>query len=302
MYDLKSFPSVLRVEPFRIVPVRIRHGHRERRLGIQGITPDGALHRIVDEHLEIHRPPPDGLLMTRKLGEILAVSPGDTVTIEALEGRRPTRQVVVAGLIDELLGVAVYMDFGALNRLMEEGGSSSGAYVAVDPVGEERLYERLKRTPAVGGTIIRKAMLEGFQKTIADNQNISAFTLIIFAGVIAIGIVYNNARIALSEKGRELASLRVLGFTKREIAVILLGEQTILLFMSLPLGFIIGYGICAGLVAEFDTELYRMPLFVTSQSYAFSGMVVLASGVISALLVRRRLYHLDLIEVLKTRE
>lgn len=302
VYDLESFPSVLRVEPFRTIPVRVRHGHRERRLGIQGVIPDGELHRIVDEHLRVHRPPSDGVLMTRKLGEILDVSPGDTVTIEALEGRRPVRQVVVAGLIDELLGIAVYMDFDALNQLMGEGGNSSGAFVAIDPVGEDLLYEKLKRTPSVAGTVIRKAMLEGFQKTIADNQNISAFTLIFFAGVIAIGIVYNNARIALSEKGRELASLRVLGFTKREIAVILLGEQAILLFMSLPLGFLVGYGICAGLVAAFDTELYRMPLFVTSQSYAFSGMVVLASGVVSALLVRRRLYHLDLVEVLKTRE
>lgn len=302
VYDLASFPSVLNVEPFRTVPARVRHGHRERRLGIQGLVPGGELHRIVDEQLSVHQAPSDGLLMTRKLGEILGVSTGDTVTIEALEGRRPTRRVVVAGLIDELLGTAIYMDISALNRLMGEGRSSSGAFVAVDAAGQDELYNTLKRTPAVGGTVIRKAMLEGFQKTIADNQNISAFTLIIFASVIAIGIVYNNARIALSEKGRELASLRVLGFTRREVALILLGEQAILLLMSLPLGFLIGYGICAGLVAEYDTELYRMPLFVTTQSYAFSGMVVLASGVVSALLVRRRLYHLDLIEVLKTRE
>jgi len=301
-YDAASLPSVMRVEPFRVVPVRIRYGHRERRLAIQGVERYGELHRIVDDKFMVHKPGPDGLLMTRKLGDILGVRPGDTVTIEVMEGRRPTRRIVVTGLVEELLGIALYMENGAINRMMGEGRTSSGAFLSVDASGQERLYSRLKRTPAVGGTVIRRAMIEGYQKTIAENQNVSAFTLIMFASVIAIGIVYNNARISLSEKGRELASLRVLGFTKREIAAILLGEQAILLFLALPVGFLIGYGLSAALVAAYDMELYRMPLYVTAESYAFSALVIILSGVVSALLVRRRLYHLDLVEVLKTRE
>jgi len=301
-YDLASFPSVLRVEPFRAVPCRIRYRHRERRLAIQGIPRGAELHRIVDERLVIHSPPPGGLLMTRMLGDNLGARIGDTVTIEVLEGSRPTRRVVISGLVDELLGTSLYMEMSALNAMMGEGASSSGAYLSVDAQGQERLYEKLKRTPAVGGTVIRRAMIEGFQKTIAENQSYSGMTLLIFASVIAVGIVYNNARIALSEKGRELASLRVLGFSKQEVASILLGEQAILLLLSLPVGFLVGYGICALLASSLNTELFRMPLFVTMHSYAFSGLVVLASGIVSALLVRRRLYHLDLIEVLKTRE
>jgi putative ABC transport system permease protein len=194
------------------------------------------------------------------------------------------------------------MDIGALNRLMREGGTISGAYLAVDPLAAPGLYARLKRTPAISGVGIREAMLQSFEDTIARSLSISTFLLVAFACVIAFGMVYNGARIALSERAHELASLRVLGFTRSEIAWMLLGEQGLLVGISVPAGYLLGYGICVLLAYVMQSELYRMPLVISGRTYAFAFLVVAASAMVSGVLIGRRLHHLDLIAVLKARE
>ena len=190
----------------------------------------------------------------------------------------------------------------ALNRMMREGPSISGAYLAVDARALPVLYATLKQTPAVAGVAVRDAMLQSFYKTIAESLRISTMALNLFACVIAIGIVYNGARVALSERGHELASLRVLGFTQREIGFMLLGEQGLLTLAAIPCGFLIGYGICAMLTLAMQTELYRMPLVVKGNTYALSVLIVGLASVATAALIYRRLRYLDLVEVLKTRE
>ena len=301
-HDVNHLPGVLFSETFRMVPARLRYEHRSKRLGITGLYPDGRLRSLMDTRLQPVSLPPEGLVLTTKLAEILGVSPGDTLQVEVLEGKRPVRPVVVSKLVDELIGISAYMDIRALHRLMEEEPAVSGAYLAVDPLRASRLYAKLKQTPAVGGVAIREAMLESFKKTIAENMTISTTMLVAFACVIAFGLVYNGARIALSERGNELASLRVLGFTQREVTVLLLGEQALLTLLAIPLGGFMGWAVSALIVRAAESELYRMPLVITGKTYALAFLIVAVSAFLSGLLVRRRIRSLDLVAVLKTRE
>jgi putative ABC transport system permease protein len=301
-FEVARLPGVLYAEPFRDVPARLRFGHRSKRSGILAMKPGSQLRRIINEEMRPVRLPEEGILLTEKLARDLGVSAGDTLTVSVLEGRRPVRQIVVAGVTDELLGTSAYMSLDAIHRLMQEGGSVSGAWLEVDPAALPRLYSMLKRTPAVSAVAIRDAMLQTFRDIIAQSFTISTNILIVFACIISFGMVYNGARIALSERGNEMASLRVLGFTQGEVARILLGEQALLTVVAIPLGCLMGYGICAFLSLRLSTELYRIPLVVTRQIYLFSALVVMGSAFISGLLVSRRLRHLDLMAVLKTRE
>ncbi|MUG93625.1 FtsX-like permease family protein [Scytonema sp. UIC 10036] len=301
-YEVTHLPGVLQVEPFRAVPARLRFEHRTYRIALTGLEPGGELRRLVDRMLHTVSLPPNGVVLTTKLGEILGVTPGDVLTVEVLEGARPIRTVAVAGLVDELIGVAAYMDIRALNRLMREGGTISGAYLAVDSLQMDKLYGLLKRTPAVTGVSVREMAIARFQETIAGTLSIFTTVLVIFACAIAFGVVYNAARIALSERSRELATLRVLGFTQAEVAVILLGEQAVLTLAAIPLGFALGFGFCALMSFAYNSELYRFPLIVTKATFAFAFVVVASAAVISGLIVHRQLTHLDLIAVLKTRE
>jgi len=246
--------------------------------------------------------PPEGVVLTTKLAEILDVAPGDALQVEVLEQGRPVRTVRVAGLAAELIGLNAYMDERALHRLMREGPSISGAFLRVDGAAQAALNTELKHMPAVAGATTRIAALRGFEETLARSMGIFTTVLITFAAVIAAAMVYNAARIALSERGRELASLRVLGFTRGEVSLLLLGEQAVVAVAAIPLGFVIGHRVCALLASLYQWELFRMPLVVTPRTYAFAVGVVAIASVASALAVRRRIDRLDLVAVLKTRE
>ena len=301
-HALAGLPGVLRVEPFRLVAARFRNGHHTYRSALQGLDPSGELRRIVDRDFRLHGLPPEGVLLTARLAERLAVRPGDRLTVEVLEGARPVREVVVAGVVDEMIGMSAYLELADLNRLMREGGTVSGAYLAVDPPAREDLYARLKRLPAVAGVGVRETALRGFESTLAESFRLSIVTLIGFACVISFGVIYNGARIALSERGRELASLRILGFSRAEVASMLLGEQALLTLAALPLGAAIGFAVCALLAFRFESDLFRLPLVVSARTYLYAFLTVAASALASGLAVRRRLDRLDLVEVLKTRE
>lgn len=301
-FDLLALPGVLYAEPFRTVPAELSFGHRSKRAAITGFRPGSRLRRVMDMDGVVHSVPRSGLLMTRQLGEILGAAPGDTLRLEVLEGKRPQRQIVIAGFIDEFAGLNAYMEMDALAGLLAEGGELSGAYLMIDRGREDDFNRALKETPAVAGAMFRRAALESFNRTVAESQGISRGVMIFFACVIAVGVLYNSARISLSERGRELASLRVLGFRKGEVAFYLLGEQGVLVLLALPLGYLLGYAMVIAMVKGFESELFRFPMVISPQTLAFASLVVLGAALFSALLVRRRIFNLDLIEVLKTRE
>jgi len=302
LYDIRQLPGVLRAEPFRAVPVRLRYAHRSKQVELTGLAADGQLHQIVDSNLNVVELPPEGLLLTRKLARTLGVAPGDSVTVEVLEGTRQVREVTVAGLSDELIGIGAYMDARALARLLGEDNLLSGAYLKTDPLHAEGLYARLKRMPAVSGVAIRGAMIQSVQEIIDRTFRSVSLIETLFAAIIVVGMVYNSVRIALSERGNELASLRVLGFTQREVVLLLLGEQALVTLCAIPVGLAIGYGMAAALVPLFDRELFRLPLVFDKMTFVYPVFATLISAILSALLVARRLRHLDLIAVLKTRE
>jgi putative ABC transport system permease protein len=301
-YELDRLPGVLRAEPFRSAPVRLRAGHHSRRVALLGLARTGELRQLLTQELAPVSLPPEGLLLTAKLAEILEVSPGDTLTVEVLEGNRATRRVVVGGTVNELIGLSAYMDRPALDRLLREAGTVSGAFLRTDPAEADALNDRLKHLPGVAGASSRRATLASFQATLARSIGMVTTVLIGFAGSLAVAMIYNTARIALSERARDLASLRVLGFTRGEVSFMLLGEQATLIGAGIAVGLLLGYTFCAILSGLYQWELFRIPLVLSAGTYVFAVTVVLAAGSASALLVRRRLVRLDLVAVLKSRE
>jgi putative ABC transport system permease protein len=302
IHEVRALPGVMYVEPQRSVPVRIRFGHRSRHLAVTGLPASAELNRIVDLSGRVVALPPSGIVMSKILGRVLEVKPGDTVSLEVLEGERPVRRVPAAGLVDDSMGIAAYMEIGALHRLMREGGSLSGAYLEVDPAALDTLYRKLKALPAVAGVAVTEAAIRSFREVMAQNMEIMTTFNLVFAAIIAFGVIYNAARISLSERSRELASLRVLGFTIAEISLILLGELALLTLVAIPVGLLIGWALAAGVLASFQSEVYRIPLVITRQAVAWSALTTIAAATFSGLVVRRRLDRLDLVAVLKIRE
>jgi putative ABC transport system permease protein len=302
VHDAAHLPGVLRVEPFRAVPARIRYGPRHRRVGITGVVPNPQLFRPLDEKGRPVVIPADGLVVSVKLADVLGAKPGDVLTVEVLEGERPIREVPVVGVVEDYSGLVAYMDIRAVRRMLREGDTASGVFMAADPGRLDELYTTLKKTPAAASVSIKSAALRGFEKTMAENLLVMRAINLVFASVIAFGVVYNTGRIALAERGRELATLRVIGFTRAEVSALLLGELAVLTVLALPVGLLCGYGMASFAVVALETEYQRMPLVIAPHTYSFAASVVLVAATVTGLIVRRRVDHLDLVEVLKSRE
>lgn len=300
--EVRHLPGVLAVEPFRAVPVRMRHGHLSERLAIVGTVRQADLSRLIDVDLRPIEMPAEGLVATRELAKLLDVVAGDTVIVEAMDGRRPTIEMPIASVVEEYIGVSAYMNLPALNRLMGEAPVISGVHVGLDRAAEADFFRTLKGIPSVAGVTLRRAAVESFRTTIAEMLTTIISFYVMFAAMIAFGVLYNSARISLSQRGRELASLRVLGFTNGEVTFILLAEQAVLTLLALPLGCLLGFAMAWLISTGLETELFRIPLVVARATYGLAMLTVVISAMISAVIVGIRVARLDLIAVLKSRE
>ena len=300
--ELARLPGVMSVEPMRAVAAKIRSGRHEEREAVQGLPADQALYRVYDARGRALSLPPEGVVISTMLAKMLDVRVGDRIAVEVLEGRRPVFEVPVVETFETYIGSPAYMEIGALGRLMRERPSVTTVHLRVDPRYREQLFRELKNTPRVTAVTVKDAAVDTFRDTMAKTITIFITFFIVFSCALAFGVTYNAARISLSERGRELATLRVLGFTRAEISYILLGEVALLTFVALPLGCVVGYGLANLMVRAFETELYRVPMVILATTYGWAILIGLAATAVSALLVRRRVDRLDLIAVLKTRE
>jgi putative ABC transport system permease protein len=300
--EIERLPGVISAEGFRSVPVRLRAGQRAYRTAISGLPQGGRLRRLLDADLRVILVPPEGLLLSRRLGERLGIGPGDLVTVEVLEADRPVRQMPVAALVNDVIGLAAYMNLDALNRLMREGDTINSVAIAVDSRYASELYRQLKALPKVETASIKLLALKTFRETTALLVLVASAIFAGFSVVIAVGVVYNNARIALQERAWELASLRVLGFTRAEVSRLLLAEIAAEVAIAIPAGLVFGDLLVHLLVAWHETEMFKIPAVIEPRTYALAAVIVVLAAAVSALVVRRRIDALDLVAVLKTRE
>lgn len=299
---VRALPGVLAAEPFRAVSAKLVFEGRERQESLTGVAAGATLNQVLDAKLNPVAVPETGLVLSKKLAQMLGAEVGDQVIAEITEGRRPVLTLPVVQITETQLGSPAYVDFGHLGALLGEAGRMSGVRVRLDPAREEAFFRAVKNTPGVAGLSIKRTTLSSFRETMAENILLMTTFNVLFAMIIAVGVVYNAARISLSERARELASLRVLGFTVGEVAYVLLGELALLTLAALPLGCLMGYGLAAVWAASLDTDLYRIPLVVERSTYGFAVLVVVLATLLSGLMVLRRIHGLDMVEALKTRE
>ena len=300
--EVARLPGAKAVEPFRSVAVRLAAGPRIVRTNVTGLAPEGTLRRLVDPKMKPMAMPDQGLMVSTRLADALAVTVGDQIIVQALEGRRMTRPVTVAGIAEEYMGKTAYMSLPRLNRLLGDGEVVNGAYLLDDPQRLPELYARLKKAPIIAGVALKAAALQSFRQTIAQSMGIMLTFYIGFGAVIAFGVAYNSARIGLSERSRDLASLRVLGFSRIEVSYVFLGELTLLMLAAIPLGWLMGYGWAWAIASGFKNDLFTIPLVVAPATYGWAAVILIAAVTLCGLIIRRKIDRLDLVAVLKTRE
>jgi putative ABC transport system permease protein len=237
--------------------------------------------------------------MSQSLAEILKVKQGDYVTVQVLEDHQPELELEVVKISRQWIGIGAYINTDYLHRMLNQENRMNSATLLVDPLHQAELFQRLKNTPNIIGMNVVDQLRETFTEVMAENLYKSMMTNIFFATLICFGVIYNTARIALSERWRELASLRVLGLSNREVAYLLFGELSLLTMVAIPLGFLLGDFLAYGMTISLDTELFRVPFYIEHSTYGYGVIILLASTVVSFYLVWRQLTQIDLVTAQK---
>jgi putative ABC transport system permease protein len=302
IFELRRIPGVSLVEPVRHVPVVLRNGLDTHRGVVTGLSPDARLARAMDSDLAEIPLGDGGVVLSAALADLLTIHPGEILTVEVREGRQPVLQIPVTAVAESLLGAPAYMDLATLNRALREPNRVSGAYLIIDEARATEIYAALQNMPTVAGVSLKSDAEVAFQTLMNTGAGAIRYVMGTIAFVITFGIVYNAARIAYAERARDLASLRVIGFTRGETAFVLLGELAVVTLVALPLGGLMGYYLSFGIAAGFSSELYQIPAIFDAASYGFAGMVVIGAATASGWLVKRDIDRADLVSALKTRE
>lgn len=300
--SVAKLPGVMRAEPFLAAPVRLTHGQYSRQLAIVGKPPVADLSRVVDLELDPVRLPEVGLALGDRVAEILRARRGDVLEVEFLDGLRRTVEVPVTDIIQSYLGLSVYMDIDALARIAGTGPRIAGAHVLIDNDRLDDLYRAVKETPKIAGITLQTVARQRFQDTMQESIVIMLMVYVTLSVIIAFGVVYNSARIQLSERARELATLRVLGFGRGEVSNVLFIEIGAIVALAQPIGWLVGAFSAYGILNSLATDFVRIPVAYESSAFAYASLVVIAAALVSALIVRQRVDRLDLVRVLKSHE
>jgi putative ABC transport system permease protein len=297
--SVKAMQGVIMAEPIRSVAVIMKYGHREKNISLTATIKEPMLRKVLDLNLNQLTIPDSGLLMSQSLAEILKVKQGDYVTVQVLEDHQPELELEVVKISRQWIGIGAYINTDYLHRMLNQENRMNSATLLVDPLHQAELFQRLKNTPNIIGMNVVDQLRETFTEVMAENLYKSMMTNIFFATLICFGVIYNTARIALSERWRELASLRVLGLSNREVAYLLFGELSLLTMVAIPLGFLLGDFLAYGMTISLDTELFRVPFYIEHSTYGYGVIILLASTVVSFYLVWRQLTQIDLVTAQK---
>lgn len=300
--ELQAIPGVLKAELQRVVPMKLRSGYRTYRTSLLGLDPGSELKVLRDPSLRAIPVPLDGVVVSRQLAKLLHLGIGDNVTLEILESGRPIREVRVRGISDDILGFSVMMERTALNRLMAESPVANAATLRIDPTQLDKILKRIELMPKVEASSVKMLWLTLFNNTIAGIVLVGAVILATFGMLIAIGVVYNSARIALQEQVWELASLRILGFTRGEVATVLVSALGFQVIVAVPAGLLMGKGLIELIASATGSKSFQIPAVIDPSSYATASLLVVGAAFASFIMIRDRIDRLDLVAVMKSRD
>ena len=300
--DALTLPGVSRAEGAYVVPVRAVHGHRIRLTAVQAHFPGAELARLVDDAGQVVVPGTEGVILPVTLARALDLRAGDLLRLELLAAPRSILHLPVAGLIAQGMGQDVHISAAALFAATGSAPQVNMIHLAVQADRMDALSAAIKQTPGVAGLSDWAEVRRQFDATLSENMltMVGLYTLI--GLLIAVGVIYNAARILVSERSYELASLRVLGFSRFEVGYVLVGEMMLLTLVAIPLGWLAGYGLAQGVVGAMSTEIVQIPFFISRRTFALAGLAVFFAALGAVLVVRRRLDRVDLAMALKARD
>ncbi|WP_246837810.1 ABC transporter permease [Leptospira bouyouniensis] len=302
LFELKEMDGVFVAEGQRSIPIKLTKDRNNKDIVLTGLPEDSELRKILGKDLKPIQIPISGIMVNQDLAKRMNIKIGETIQIETLDGEKKKFAVQVTSLANEILGQGVFINKENLNRILEEGNLINIALLKTDPNKDIELIKEFKDDPLVIGLFSKAAILKGFQEVMQRSLQSTSVFILIFTVIISIGVIYNTAMITLSERIYELGSLRILGFTLKEVFAIIAWELSWQILCAIPIGCIFGYQVANLILNSNETEGFKIPATIYPSTYYYSILLALITAGISYLIVFRKLKTMDLLSVLKVRE
>lgn len=295
-------PGVIEAEADRIYPVRLVHGAHDRLTSLRVHEGTSRLVHVLDAQGRPASPSPAGLMLPAALAEALDAGPGDLIQVELLAAPRESYQMIVGGLVRQSMGQEAHADAALMGRLMRRPPPATAVNLRLDPTRRPAFDAAISKAPGVLAATDLTELEAQFQAEVNDSLLVETLIFSAIGMLITLGVVYNAARIQLAERAHELATLRVLGYTRTEVASVLVGEQMVVVILALPFGLLGGYGLAAAMSRGFSSEIVTMPLVVDRSTLFAAAAIALGTALVTSVAVARGLARVDLVSALKSRE
>ena len=302
--EIYRLPGVIHAEPVLNVGCTFTILNHSKRGGIMGIVGSGELTSPLNAEGKPIVVPSVGLLMTTRLMEQLKVRVGDYVEVIPVKGERKVHKLPVVEGINSMIGLAVYADYQWLNRTLGQENVINEVRVLVthDSNGEKRFLQKIKEMPNLETLTDLGEQKSALNKQLNGAMRVSAVIMIVFAAVIFLGAILNGTLIALSERRREMATFRTMGYFDKEVGRLFLRENLLNTLIGSLIGLPLGYLMLVASMKGFVSDAYSFPAALDPLSYIYTMVLAVIFVLISQVVVMRNIQKQNWVEALSLKE
>lgn len=296
VYDFKGMGKIDAIEVKADIPVELSNGNLKKIINLTAVNQDTQFYGFADNDGNSIAMPEQGLMLTENLAGILKVKPGDWVKVKSYSGGDPVYEKVVV-VFPQSLGMGAYTNFESLNRFLLGKNLITGVNIKSGDTALANEILKARNIASVSSSTDIRAM---YDKSLALII-VSIGIMLVFSGVLGFSIVYNVTSVNIGEREAEFSTLRVLGFSNKEIFRLILKENNIIMVIGILLGIPVGTAMLGYATYAFSTENYSLKMEPTSASLFYAGMTTILFILLAQVATYRRIKKLDFLQALKTR-
>lgn len=294
--DLSHLIKSGRIEPRLEYPFELVNGWRKNTVGIIGVPQQTAFYKFVDKDSNVVKLPNNGIFITEAVAKSLNVKEGETIIVKSFLPGKEDVSLQVAGIVKQYLGANAYMNIEEMRALLLERQMITGVSVA----SKDNLKEKLKDVRNISTVSSVGDMKQSFVEYL-DTMNLAIGLYMLFGGILGFALIYNATIISISERKMEFASLRIMGFEKKDVYGMISKENLIMALIAIIVGVPLGLGMINGMADSFSSEMITFPVIFSPKFFIQAAAATIIFAIVAQLATLRKIYNLNFIDALKSR-
>ena len=299
--ELNDVDGIKRVEPFLEIPVSLKFLNHKKDVIALGISDGSELYNVFDKDGNRLEVPKSGMMVSEQVANKLGVQVGDVLQVESIFAKDEKLNVKIEKIIPQYLGANIYMNQDVLLGLLKQGEMMTSALNAIDERAIPSLKDEYRASKYISIIEVRQEMIDKYEE-LMGSATYALWVMAIISIITGFAIVYNSSIISLAERKRELASLRVMGMTPKEVMEVVSVEQWFIGFSGMIAGIPLAFLMSQAMSTSMSNDLYTIPPGTSGNAIVLAFIGTIFAIAVSQVSISRKVKQLDLVAVLKERE